>query len=162
MGAMSTSTYTVERSATIAAPPEEVYSHLTDFHEWSKWSPWEDVDPAMQRSFSGAESGTGAAYSWSGNRKAGKGQMKITNTQAPNKVDIALDFEKPFKSSNTITFQLTPINESATKVRWTMVGPKTLMTKIMGVFTSMDKMVGPDFERGLARLKTLLEAPPVR
>jgi uncharacterized protein YndB with AHSA1/START domain len=162
MGAMSSSTYTVERSATIAAPPEQIYPHLADFHAWTAWSPWEDLDPNQQRTFSGAESGTGAAYAWSGNRKAGKGNMKITETQPPNKIDVDLYFEKPFKSSNTFAFTLTPINENATKVTWTMVGPKTPMTKIMGVFTSMDKMVGPDFERGLARLKTLLEAPPAR
>jgi uncharacterized protein YndB with AHSA1/START domain len=162
MDAMSSSTYTVERSATIAAEPQRIYDCLADFHEWMKWSPWEDLDPNQQRTFSGAESGTGAAYAWSGNRKAGKGTMKITDVQPPNKVDIALEFEKPFKSSNTIRFRLSPINEKATKVSWTMVGPKTLMTKIMGLFTSMDKMVGPDFERGLARLKTLLEAPPAR
>jgi uncharacterized protein YndB with AHSA1/START domain len=162
MDAMSTSTYTVERSATIAAEPQRIYDRLANFHEWMKWSPWEDLDPNQQRTFSGAESGTGAAYAWSGNRKAGRGTMKITDTQAPNKIDIALEFEKPFKSSNMITFRLTSINPDATKVSWTMVGPKTLMTKIMGLFTSMDKMVGPDFERGLARLKTLLEAPPAR
>ena len=162
MGAMSTSTYTVERSATIAAPPEQIYPHLADFHAWMAWSPWEDLDPNQQRTFSGAESGTGAAYAWSGNRKAGQGTMRITDAQTPNKVDIALEFEKPFKSSNTIRFQLVPVNDSATKVNWTMVGPKTLATKIMGIFKSMDKMIGPDFERGLARLKTLLEAPPAR
>ena len=162
MGAMSSSTYTVERSATIAAPPEQIYPHLADFHAWMAWSPWEDLDPNQERTFSGAESGTGAAYAWSGNRKAGKGNMKITGTQPPNKIDVDLYFEKPFKSSNTFAFTLTRINENATKVTWTMVGPKTPMTKIMGVFTSMDKMVGPDFERGLARLKTLLEAPPAR
>ena len=90
MGAMSTSTYTVERSATIAAEPQRIYDRLVDFHEWMGWSPWEDLDPDQQRTFSGAESGTGAAYAWSGNRKAGKGTMRITGTQPPNRVDVDL------------------------------------------------------------------------
>ena len=132
---MSTDTYTVERTATIAAKPEEIYPHLADFHKWMQWSPWEDLDPDQQRTFSGTESGTGAAYAWSGNRKAGKGNMKITGTQPPNTIDVDLYFEKPFKSSNNFTFTLTPLNETATKVDWTMVGSKTLMTKIMGIFT---------------------------
>jgi uncharacterized protein YndB with AHSA1/START domain len=126
------------------------------------WSPWEDLDPNQQRTFSGADSGTGAKYAWSGNRKAGRGRMEITSAQQPTQVEIALEFEKPFKSSNTIEFLLTPEGSGRTRVRWTMTGPKTLMTKVMGVFTSMDKMIGPDFEKGLARLKDAVEAPSTR
>jgi uncharacterized protein YndB with AHSA1/START domain len=159
---MSSSTYTVERSATIAAEPEQIYPQLANFREWMKWSPWEDLDPNQQRTFSGVESGPGAKYAWSGNRKAGRGQMEITSAQQPTELRIALDFEKPFKSSNTIEFFLVPEGSDRTRVRWVMTGPKTLMTKVMGLFSSMDKMVGPDFEKGLARLKDAVEAPSSR
>jgi hypothetical protein len=156
------STYTVERSATIAAAPKEIYDRIADFHQWMAWSPWEDLDPNQERIFSGAESGPGAKYAWSGNRKAGRGRMEISSAQEPTEVRIALEFEKPFKSSNTIEFFLTPEGSERTGVRWTMTGPKTLMTKVMGLFSSMDKMVGPDFEKGLARLKDAVEAPSTR
>jgi uncharacterized protein YndB with AHSA1/START domain len=159
---MSSSTYTVERAATIAAGPQQIYDRIADFHSWMAWSPWEDLDPDQQRTFSGAESGPGAKYAWSGNRKAGRGRMEIISAEKPNEVRIALEFEKPFKSSNTIEFSLTPEGAGRTRVRWTMTGPKTLMTKVMGLFTSMDKMVGPDFEKGLARLKDAVEAPSNR
>jgi hypothetical protein len=154
---MSSSTYAVERSATIAAEPRQIYGRLVDFHQWMSWSPWEDLDPNQERTFSGAESGPGAKYAWSGNRKAGRGRMEITSAQDPTEVRIALDFEKPFKSSNTPEFFLTPEGSGRTRVRWVMTGPKTLATKVMGLFSSMDKMIGPDFEKGLARLKDVVE-----
>ena len=159
---MSSSTYTVERSATIAADPQQIYDRVADFHQWRVWSPWEDLDPNQERTFSGAESGVGAKYAWSGNRKAGRGRMEITEAHAPTAVQIALDFEKPFKSTNVTEFQLTPEGPGRTRVRWTMTGPTTLATKVMGLFSSMDKMIGPDFEKGLARLKDAVEAPSTR
>jgi hypothetical protein len=110
----------------------------------------------MQRSYSGADSGVGAGYAWSGNRKAGEGNMKITEATEPSVVQIALKFLKPFKSSSTTTFNLKPQGQT-TDVTWTMTGPKTLMTRVTGVFKSMDKMVGPDFERGLAQLRGVAE-----
>jgi hypothetical protein len=154
---MNNDTYTVERSTTIAADPQPIYEQLANFHHWMSWSPWEDLDPDQERTFSGADSGPGAAYAWSGNRKAGRGQMEITRVQEPTEVGIALNFEKPFRSRNTIDFFLTPVEAGRTRVRWVMTGPKTLATKVMGLFTSMDKMVGPDFEKGLARLKDVVE-----
>jgi uncharacterized protein YndB with AHSA1/START domain len=160
MSRVSTDTYVVERSATIAADPQSVYDRLVDFRAWMDWSPWEDLDPDQVRSFTGAESGVGAGYAWSGNRKAGRGSMRITHAEAPKEVRVALDFEKPFKSANTIHFFLTPEGPNHTRVRWSMVGPKTLATKVMGLFTSMDKMIGPDFEKGLARLKDVVETSP--
>lgn len=144
-------TFTVERRGTVGAPPEQVFGALVDFHRWVHWSPWEDVDPELQRTFSGPEAGEGAVYEWSGNRKAGAGRMEITSALPSTTVEIALDFLKPFKSSNTITFTLAPV-DGGTDVTWTMVGPKTLMTKIMGIFKSMDSFVGPDFEKGLRQL----------
>lgn len=149
-------TYTVERTTTIDAPADKVYAQIVDFHNWRNWSPWDDLDPDMQRSYSGADSGVGAGYSWTGNRKAGEGQMKITEAVEPSSVQIAVEFLKPFKSSSTTTFNLKPQGD-ATQVTWTMTGPKTLMTRVIGVFRSMDKMVGPDFEKGLAQLKGTAE-----
>lgn len=149
-------TFTIERSTTIDAPPAAVYALVADFHQWGQWSPWEDLDPQMQRTFSGAESGTGAVYEWSGNRKAGAGRMEITEADAPSQVVVDLQFLKPFKAHNTTTFTFTQ-EAGATAVRWTMTGPKTFLTKVMGIFKSMDAMVGPDFEKGLAQLKAAAE-----
>ena len=148
---MADDTYTVERSTTIAAPPEEVYAAIIDFHEWPNWSPWEDLDSDLQRTYSGSESGTGSVYEWKGNRKAGEGRMEITETEVPSRIRIALDFLKPFKSSSVTTFTFAPA-DGGTEVTWTMVGHKTFMTKVMGIFKSMDSLIGPDFEKGLAQL----------
>ena len=143
--------YEVRREATVAAPAQKVFDLIADFHHWTEWSPWEGLDPAMQRTHSGAASGVGAVYEWSGNRKAGQGRMEITDAAAPSRVVIALQFLKPFKSSSTTTFELADSGGS-TNVTWRMVGPKTVATRIMGIFKSMDKLVGPDFEKGLGQL----------
>lgn len=148
--------YTVERSATMDAPPERVYAQVADFHNWTRWSPWEGLDPQMERTYSGPESGAGAVYAWSGNRKAGQGRMEIADAAAPSRVRIDLSFEKPWKSRNDTVFTIEP-TQSGSRVTWTMTGEKTLMTRVLGVFTSMDKMVGPDFEKGLAQLKAVTE-----
>ncbi len=149
-------TFEVERSTVIAASPDRVYEALVDFHRWVDWSPWEGIDPGMSRTYRGPVQGVGAVYEWEGNRKVGKGRMEILEATAPTSVGIDLNFIKPFKSHNTTRFTLTPDGESTT-VRWTMVGPKTLMTKIMGIFKSMDDLVGKDFEKGLAQLKSAVE-----
>jgi len=153
---MADDTYIVERSETIDAPPERIYDQIVNFHNWTRWSPWEDVDPELQRSYSGAESGAGAIYGWSGNRKAGQGRMTITDVTEPSKVQIVVDFEKPWKARNDAVFSIQP-EGSRSRVTWTMTGKKTLMTKAMGIFKSMDAMVGPDFEKGLTRLKAVSE-----
>ena len=152
-------TYTVSRSAAIAATPDRIYDQLIDFRRWPAWSPWEELDPGMERHHEGPESGVGAVYRWSGNRKAGQGRMEILEATAPREIRIKLDFDKPFKSSNTTTFTLRP-QGPGTDVTWTMVGPRTLMLKVMGIFMSMDKMVGRDFEKGLARLADVVEREP--
>jgi uncharacterized protein YndB with AHSA1/START domain len=153
---MADDIYTVERSATISASPARVYEEIVDFHNWRKWSPWEELDPALERVYSGAESGPGAVYSWSGNRKAGRGRMTITEVAEPSRVQIDLVFEKPFKARNDTVFAIEPAG-SGSRVTWTITGKKTAMTRVMGIFKSMDSMVGPDFEKGLARLKTTAE-----
>jgi hypothetical protein len=152
------STYSVERSVTVDADPQHVYDQVIDFHRWTTWSPWEELDPQLQRSYSGPEAGPGATYEWSGNRKAGQGRMQITSADEPTSIVVDLAFLKPFKSTSTSTFTFAPIG-GQTHVTWSMTGANTAMTKVMGVFTSMDKLVGPDFEKGLARLKTVSEAP---
>jgi len=146
------STYTVQRTRRIDAPPDRVYALITDFHEWPKWSPWEDVDPDLQREYSGSPSGRGAVYSWSGNRKAGKGRMQIVDVDDDRRVDIDLAFEKPFKSQNLTTFLLTPAGEG-TEVTWQMTGPRPLVMKLAGPLMNMDKLVGKDFDKGLDRLQ---------
>ena len=99
-------TYTVQRSATISAPADRVYAHIVDFHNWAGWSPWEELDPDMQRTFSGTDAGVGAKYAWSGNRKVGQGGMEITDTTEPSNIELALNFIKPFKASSTNVFLL--------------------------------------------------------
>ncbi len=150
-------TFEVVRSVTIAAPAATIHALLDDFQAWTRWSPWEDVDPALERTYSGADAGVGAIYEWSGNRKAGQGRMEITEDVPGERVVIALDFLKPFKSSNTTIFELSEDGGSTT-VTWRMVGPKTLMNKVMGIFVSMDKMIGPSFEKGLAQLSAAATA----
>ena len=144
--------YTVTRTTTIGAPAQRVHALVNDFHEWPKWSPWEDLDPSLARTYSGPDAGVGAAYEWIGDRKAGAGRMEITDAVEPSKVQVALQFLKPFKSKSTTTFELVE-RDGDTNVTWRMVGPKTFMTRFMGVFMSMDKMVGKDFDKGLAQLK---------
>jgi hypothetical protein len=154
---MADDTYTVERAATIEAQPSRVYEHIIDFRNWTSWSPWEDLDPNLQRTYTGPSAGVGAAYAWSGNRKAGQGRMEIVDATEPSTVRIDLLFEKPFKARNECVFTIETTG-SESRVTWSLTGRKTLLTKVMGLFTSMDKMIGPDFEKGLARLKTTAEA----
>ena len=155
---MAEDTYTVQRSTSIDAPPERVYPMIADFRRWTAWSPWEDVDPDLQRTYSGAEAGRGAVYRWSGNRRAGQGRMEITEATEPSRVAIDLTFEKPWKARNDTSFTITPAG-AGSQVSWSMTGKKTLMTRVMGVFRSMDQLLGPDFEKGLARLKAEAERP---
>jgi len=150
-------TYTVERSTTIKASPGEVYSYVADLHKMGLWSPWERLDPNMTQTYSGPETGVGSRYTWSGNRKVGEGSMEITALVENQRVDMDLEFIKPFKAKNKVSMTLEP-NEHGTAVTWAMTGRKTLMTKMMGIFRSMDAMVGPDFEKGLASLKEVVGA----
>ena len=148
--------FRVERSASIQAPPEKIFPLIDDFHNWPAWSPWEKLDPAMQRTLSGPASGPGAVYAWKGNSKVGQGRMEILQAAAPSRVAIKLDFLEPFEGHNTTEFVLQP-QGSATQVNWAMYGPNTYMGKLMSVFMSMDKMIGKDFEAGLANLKAAAE-----
>ncbi len=148
-------TFRIQRSALIQAPPAKIFPLINDFRAWS-WSPYEKKDPAMKRTFSGPAAGKGAAYAWHGNRNIGKGRMEILEAAAPSQVTIQLDFLEPFEAHNVAEFTLEP-NGSGTNVTWAMHGPNTFLSKLMSVFFSMEKMVGPGFEAGLAALKAIAE-----
>jgi uncharacterized protein YndB with AHSA1/START domain len=149
--------YVVERRAVVPAPPPRVQELLVDFHRWTEWSPWENNDPRMARTYSGTDRGVGAVYEWIGDRKAGAGRMEITAVEPDRGVTIDLSFIKPFKARSTVRFTLAPV-EGGTDVTWTMTGRKTYTTRFVGVFMSMDKIIGPDFERGLQKLAVALGA----
>ena len=151
------SEYVVERRERIGAPPSAIYERIIDLHRWQAWSPWEELDPDLRRDYSGPDQGVGAQYGWEGNRKAGKGHMEIVATEPDRRVVTDVRFLKPFRSRSTSTFALQPDGDG-TLVTWTMTGPHTVLTRAMGIFTSMDKMIGNDFEKGLARLKADAEA----
>jgi hypothetical protein len=148
----------VSREATIAAPPERIYAHLANLAAWGPWSPWEKKDPGMKRTFEGPESGVGAVYGWEGNKDVGSGRMEVTKATPPSCLAIDLHFLKPFEARNTAEFTLEATG-AATRVVWVMFGPANFMSKLMGVFMNMDRMIGSDFEAGLANLKALCEKP---
>ena len=154
-----TSIYTVERTRTIQAPVERVYPLIADFHQWTRWSPWEDLDPDLHRAYSGADAGVGAVYAWSGNRKAGAGRMEIVKAEDDRMVEIDLRFEKPFKSQNSSTFVLEPVGET-TSVTWRMTGPRPLLMRLTQKFFDMDRLVGKDFDKGLDKMALVAPAPP--
>lgn len=149
------SSFDIARSTTIEAAPARVHGLVNDFHEWPAWSPWEDVDPALRRTYSGPDSGVGAHYAWSGNRKAGSGSMEITSS-TPQEIDLRLSFLKPWKATNEVSFTIVPVGEG-TEVTWRMWGEQKGAAAIFGKVFNMDKLLGKDFEKGLARLKATAE-----
>ena len=156
LAAMKPDTFTVSRSTAVKAPPEKIYPLIEDFHRWTAWSPYEHRDPNLRRTFGGAPNGRGATYAWEGNKDIGAGSMEIIEAAAPSKIVLKLDFSRPFEAHNTVTFSLVP-QGSDTAVTWAMQGPAPFFAKIIHVFINMDKMVGGDFETGLARLKAAAE-----
>ncbi|MES2298597.1 MAG: SRPBCC family protein [Pseudomonadota bacterium] len=156
MAVLQPDTFAVQRQITIKAPPEKIVAMINDFHNWSSWSPWEHLDPGMKRSFSGAASGKGAVYGWDGNKDVGAGRMEITDQTLPSKVLIQLDFIRPFEGHDVNEFVLDGKGDSTT-VTWKMSGPMPFVSKVMCVFYSMDKMIGKDFEKGLAAMKAQAE-----
>lgn len=156
VAAFKPATFHLDRSTTIAAPPEKIFPMINDFHAWGAWSPWEHLDPDLKRTYEGAASGTGAVYRWEGNRKVGRGRMEITDESPPTSLTIKLDFLEPFEAHNVTTFTLHPA-EGGTHLVWAMEGANTFMSKVMSVFVSMDKMVGKDLESGLAKMKQVAE-----
>lgn len=149
-------TFRVERTARIDAPAEKIFPLIDDFHRWGAWSPYEKLDPEMQRSFGGSASGKGATYAWESKGKAGAGRMEITESTPSSKITIDLDFTRPMEGHNVAEFTLRP-QGNATQVTWSMHGPSPYVAKLMGIFFNMDQMIGKDFETGLANLKTATE-----
>jgi hypothetical protein len=149
--------FRIERSAQVHAPSHTVFALLNDFHEWSKWSPWEKLDRNMKKMFSGASAGPGAEYAWVGNSKAGEGNMTILSSTANETVSIQLRFLKPFPATNVSTFKLSPAS-SGTTVHWIVEGENGFAGKAFSLIVNMDKMLGKDFEEGLANLNTAAQA----
>jgi uncharacterized protein YndB with AHSA1/START domain len=156
LAAMKPNSFAVKRSITINAPAAKVHALINDFQAWPRWSPWENKDPGMQRTLSAVTAGTGASYGWLGNKEVGQGEMKISSSTPPSQVVIQLHFMKPFEAKNEVDFRLTPKGEM-TEVLWDMHGPSPFINKLMSVFMNFDKMIGKDFEQGLANLKALAE-----
>jgi hypothetical protein len=148
-------TFSYARSIRINAPPEKVAALISDFKKWVVWSPWEKKDPALKRTYSGTTSGVGSVYAWDGNKNVGSGRMEILE-QTPRKIRIKLDFFAPFKASNVAEFTFMPQGD-ATDVHWVMTGENVFIGKVMSTFIDMDKMIGKDFEAGLADMKTAAE-----
>lgn len=151
IAAFRPNTFRVERSATVPAAPEVVFPLVDDLEAWRGWSPWEGLDPDMKRTYEGAKRGVGAVYAWDGDRKAGAGRMEIVESVPPERIAVTLDFTRPFSANNRVEIALAPVDDG-TRVTWTMTGASPFMFRVMGVFMSMDTMIGRDFERGLANL----------
>ncbi|MFQ6398483.1 SRPBCC family protein [Nocardia sp. KC 131] len=148
--------FEVVRQAVITAERSRIHGLIDDFHEWTQWSPWEDLDPRLQRSYTGADAGVGAKYAWDGNRKAGRGSMEITSSD-DREIGIRLVFEKPFKATNQTTFELNPV-DGGTEVVWRMTGQHQGLMGLIGKVFPIDNMIGKDFDKGLVQLKAAAEA----
>jgi hypothetical protein len=158
LAASKPNTFSVQRTAVVQAPSEKIFTLISNFHQWGAWSPWENRDPAMNRTYSGARSGKGAVYAWDGNKNVGSGRMEILDASSPSKIIIKLDFFKPFEGHNTAEFTMLPQGDVATtSITWVMHGPAPFMHKVMQVFMNLDRMIGKDFETGLANLKRAAE-----
>jgi hypothetical protein len=155
--ALQPSKFRVERKATIAAPPAVVFGQVNSFHKWNDWSPWAKMDPTAKNSYDGPEAGTGAKFAWEGNNKVGQGKMTIMESSPSKLIRIKLEFLKPFACTNTAEFTFEP-EGNRTRITWAMTGEKNFMSKAFCMFMNMDKMVGGDFEKGLASMKSLAEA----
>lgn len=149
--------FRIQRSTLIQAPPEKVFHLINDFHQWQAWSPWENIDPTMQRTYSGTPQGVGTIYGWEGKGKVGAGRMEITTARPPAEIIIQLDFIKPFEAHNIAEFILTPQGQH-TELTWVMHGPSPYISKLMGIFFNLDRMIGKDFEKGLSNIKLIVEA----
>jgi hypothetical protein len=155
--ALQPADYRVVRNATISGPTSGPFAHVNDFHKWEAWSPWAKIDPTMKQTYEGPSSGAGAIYTWSGNSEVGEGRMTLLESRPGELVKIKLDFIKPFASTADTEFSFKP-EGGQTVVTWSMSGEKNFMSKAFCMFVSMDKMVGGDFEQGLAQLKSVVEA----
>jgi uncharacterized protein YndB with AHSA1/START domain len=153
--------FRVVRSVAISAPPSAVFAQVNDLHKWEAWSPWAKLDPAMKQTYDGPPAGTGASQTWTGNHKVGEGTMTITESHPSDLIRFRLEFRKPFTAINTSEFTFQP-EGNQTLVTWSMAGKNNFMSKAFGLFMNMDKMVGGDFEKGLASMKTIVENTPTK
>ena len=151
--------FKVTRMTTIKAPPDRVFEQVNDFHKWEAWSPWAKIDPNMKTTYSGAPAGVGSSYAWVGNDDVGEGKMTIAESHPPQQIKIDLDFIKPFAAKNVTEFMFKPDGD-VTEVTWTMSGKNNFVAKAVCLVMNMDKMVGGDFEKGLAQMKTVVEGSP--
>lgn len=151
--------FRVTRSATMAAPAATVFAQVNDFHQWKAWSPWERLDPTMQRTYEGTAAGVGTIYGWVGNSQVGEGRMTISESRPGESIRIAMQFFKPFASTATVDFTFAPAGDGKTTVTWSMSGSNNLMCRAFGLFMDMDKMVGGQFAEGLRNLTAVVEAP---
>ena len=156
--ALQPSEYRIERSAVMNAPATDVFAQLNDFHKWEAWSPWAKMDPAAKNKFEGPDSGKDASFWWSGNDQVGEGRMTIVESKPSELVSIRLDIEKPFKGTSTSEFTLKPEGDQ-TVVTWSMFGKNDFMGKAISLIMNCDKMVGTEFEKGLANMKAIVESP---
>lgn len=150
-------TFRIARSTRIAAPAATIFPLIDDFHQWERWSPWENLDPSLKRIYDGAASGKGATYAWFGNKDVGQGRMEIIESDPPVRLKIQIDFMVPFEAHNTVEFTLQPEGDG-TLLTHAMFGPSPFISRLMGIFFSMDKMIGGKFEEGLGKLKAIAEA----
>ncbi len=157
--AMRPSEFRIARTATITAPAPAVFAHVNDFHKWEAWNPWAKIDPAMKQTYEGESAGAGAIYTWAGNREVGEGRMTLTESRPTELIRIKLEFRKLFKGTNTAEFTFKPEGDQ-TVVTWTMAGENNFIAKAVSLLMNMDHMVGGQFEKGLARMKSVVEAAP--
>ena len=155
--ALQPADFRLARNTMMSAPPAVIFERVNDFRKWDAWSPWARIDPAMNKAFEGAASGIGAIYTWTGNSKVGAGRMTILESRPDELVKIKLEFFKPFKATNTAEFTFKP-EGNQTLVTWSMTGEKNFIAKAFHMFVNVDKMVGRDFEKGLAQMKAIAEA----
>jgi len=154
--ALQPADFRVSRSALISAPPPAVFAQVNDFHKWQAWNPWGKIDPAMKQNYEGAPAGPGAVYAWSGNKEVGEGRMTIADSRPSDLIRVKLEFFKPFAATNTAEFTFVP-EGNQTRVTWSMFGEKNFMAKAVHLLINMDKMIGGQFEKGLADMKTAAE-----
>lgn len=155
--AMQPEEFKVTRTTVIKAPPEMIFWQVNDFHKWDAWSPWAKLDPNMKTTFSGSESGVGSSYSWIGNSEVGEGKMTITESHPSEHIKLDLEFISPFAAKNITEFTFKPEGDK-TNVTWNMTGKNNFVAKAFCMMMDMDKMIGADFEKGLAQIKTVAES----
>lgn len=154
--AMQSSEFRVARSATMSVSAPAVFAQVNDFHKWEAWNPWGKIDPAMKQTYEGAPAGIGAIYSWVGNNKVGEGRMTLTESRPSDLIRIKMEFCKPFAATNTAEFTFKPAGNQ-TAVTWSMTGHNNFMAKAIHLFMNMDKMIGSQFDKGLASMKSVVE-----